>query len=434
MADTLGRTADVTVEVTAWLDEQWDPDLTVAEWWDRLCDSGWAAPQLPTEWYGRGLSRVDAVKVQTAIAQFGALGAPKGLGLLLAGPTIAVHGDDDQRRRYLRDTISGKVAWAQLFSEPGAGSDLAGLTTRAVQDGDHWIVNGQKVWTSGAQAADLGMLLARTDIDVPKHQGISYFVVDMHQPGIDIRPLREITGRAMFSEVFLTDAIVVDSSAIGGLNNGWAVANTTLGFERAGLGAGGSGGGTSAWPGARGGDLERRAGDFVRMTPKTRTVRAGRSSSPDELMALARENGMVADATVRQGIAALFTLNEIARFTNLRAKALRGQGKEIPGVGNMAKLSMSRILRLSRELSLHIIGPYGTLHAYDDAGRAELLAITGESRYATITEAALFSAGPSIYGGTDEIQHNILGERVLGLPKEPNHDRIVAFRELPKNR
>ena len=197
MADTLARNTDVIDEVKAWLDEHWDPDLTVGDWWEMLADSGWAAPQLPVEMFGRGLSRGDSVRVQTAIAQHGVLGPPQGLGPLLAAPTIAMQGNDEQKQRYVRDTLSGKKAWAQLFSEPGAGSDLAGLTTRAVKDGDQWIVTGQKVWTSGAQTADLGMLLARTNSDVPKHQGITYFVIDMHQPGIDVRPLREMTGRAL---------------------------------------------------------------------------------------------------------------------------------------------------------------------------------------------------------------------------------------------
>src|SRR5439155_18786974 len=200
-----------------------------------------------------------------AIADFGALGPPGGLGLLLAAPTIATHGTAEQKERYIRDIVTGQRAWCQLFSEPGAGSDLAGLTTRAVQDGDEWVVNGQKVWTSGGQYADLGMLLARTDPDVPKHQGITYFALDMHQPGVEVRPLREMTGRALFNEVFFTDARVNQDAVIGGLNNGWAVANTTLMFERAGLGAGGgSAAGGSATPGMVAGDLAKRAGDFVR--------------------------------------------------------------------------------------------------------------------------------------------------------------------------
>ena len=192
--------------------------------------------------------------------------------------------------------------------------------------------------------------------------------------------------------------------------------------------------GASATPGSVAGDLEKRAGDFARPITVSRTaVRGGRASSPEQLIAIAKDKGTLDDATLRQGIAELYTLNEIARYTNLRAKALRVQGKEIAGQGNMAKLAMSRILRLSRDLSMHIIGPYGTLHAYDDAGRAELVAATGEPRFAHITEGALFASGPSIYGGTDEIQHNIIGERVLGLPKEPNNDRVVPFRDLPKN-
>jgi alkylation response protein AidB-like acyl-CoA dehydrogenase len=233
VADTAERTTtDVIAEVNAWLEESWDPDLTVAEWWERLGTSGWAAPTWPVESFGAGLSRNEGVAVQRAIQDFGALGAPGGLGLLLAGPTIATHGDEEQRARYLRDIVTGQKAWCQLFSEPGAGSDLAGLNCKAIRDGDEWVVTGQKVWTSGGHIADLGMLIARTDPDVPKHQGISYFAIDMHQPGVDVRPLRELTGRALFNEVFLSEARVPADALIGGLNNGWAVANTTLMHER----------------------------------------------------------------------------------------------------------------------------------------------------------------------------------------------------------
>src|SRR3954466_12437299 len=172
MTDTAERTnRDVTAEVNAWLEENWDPELTVAEWWERLGTAGWAAPTLPEAAYGKGLSRGDAVLVQQAIADHGALGAPGGLGLLLAAPTIATHGTPEQVEQYVRPIVTGQRAWCQLFSEPGAGSDLAGLGCKAVRDGDEWIINGQKVWTSGGQIADMGMLIARTNPEAPKHQG-----------------------------------------------------------------------------------------------------------------------------------------------------------------------------------------------------------------------------------------------------------------------
>ena len=206
--------------------------------------SGWGwrvgpHPACRTNAYGKGMAGPTPSLVQQEIAAFGALGAPAGLGLLLAAPTIATHGTQEQIDLYVRDIVTGQKAWCQLFSEPQAGSDLAGLQTKAVKDGDEWIVNGQKVWTSGGQYADLGMLLARTDPDVPKHQGISYFAFDMLQDGVDVRPLKEMTGHALFNEVFITDARVADSALIGGVNNGWAAANTTLMNERAGLGSGG---------------------------------------------------------------------------------------------------------------------------------------------------------------------------------------------------
>ncbi len=244
-------TDELLSELRSWLGNNWDPDLTVAEWWERLGLAGWSAPGLPTNAYGKAMARSDVVLVQQEIAKFGALGAPAGLGLLLAAPTIATHGTQEQIDLYVRDIVTGQKAWCQLFSEPQAGSDLAGLQTRAVKDGDEWIVNGQKVWTSGGQYADLGMLLARTDPEVPKHQGISYFAFEMLQDGVDVRPLKEMTGHALFNEVFITDARVADSALIGGVNNGWAAANTTLMNERAGLGSGGgnAAGGGLAQPG-----------------------------------------------------------------------------------------------------------------------------------------------------------------------------------------
>ena len=451
MTDTLDSTTDplerqansgtagdeVTAEINAWLETNWDPDLTVGEWWDRLGNAGWSAPSWPSQWFGHDLSRDDTLKVQKAIGKHGALGAPGGLGLLLAGPTIATHGTDEQQQKYLGDIVTGRQGWCQLFSEPGAGSDLAGLNTRAEKDGDEWIVNGQKVWTSAGHVADLGMLIARTDPDQPKHQGISYFAMDMHQPGaVEVRPLKEMTGRALFNEVFLTDARVRDDAMIGGLGNGWAVANTTLAFERAGLGAGGgSSHGSAATPGTIVGDLERRAGDFV-SGPRSSggggpTAMLGGAETL--LIELAKNAGSISDPTIRQELMKLHTLNELARYGNLRQKAEKAAGRDMPGAGNLAKLSMSAILRLSRDLGLRILGPMGTLHAYDNDARARLNEATGNPFLAMVTELALFSPGPSIYGGTDEVQHNIIGERVLGLPKEPGPAKGTPYRDLPKN-
>jgi len=197
-------------ELAEWLEANWDPDLTVGAWWERLGMAGWAQPILPRDAYGRGLSFGDAQAVLRAIERFGALGPPMGLGLQLAAPTIAACGTREQVERFVPDIVTGRAAWCQLFSEPGAGSDLAGLATRAVRDGETWVVNGQKVWTSGAQLADMGMLLARTNPDVPKHRGITWLAIEMRQPGVEVRPLREMTGSSLFNEVFLTDATVAD--------------------------------------------------------------------------------------------------------------------------------------------------------------------------------------------------------------------------------
>jgi alkylation response protein AidB-like acyl-CoA dehydrogenase len=425
----------VVGEIRDWLKENWDPDLTVAEWWERLGLAGWSAPALPTNAYGRGLSRADGLQVSREIASFGALGPPGGLGLLLAAPTIATHGTQEQIDRYVRDIVTGQRGWCQLFSEPGAGSDLAGLGTRAMQDGDEWVINGQKVWTSLGQFADLGMLLARTDPEVPKHQGITWMVLDMHEPGVEVRPLREMTGNALFNEVFIADAHVPESAVIGGVNNGWAVANTTLAFERSGLGAGGGGAGISVLPGTVAGQLGRRVGDVVGPSGGEADDFAAmlRPTGPGALIALARQTGKDRDPVVRQGLAQLYVLGEVARFNTERMKAALAGGRDIPGLANIAKLSMSDIVRLSRDLGLSIAGIQGTLHAYVPGDNAALEDLPNSGLVSAITSLALSAQGPPIYGGTDQIQRNIIGERVLGLPKEPNNDRTARFSELPKN-
>ena len=438
------QTDEILSDLRTWLEKNWDPDLTVGEWWERLGLDGWSAPYLPTNAYGKGMPRPDAIAVSNEIAAFGALGAPAGLGLLLAAPTIATHGTKEQIDLYVREIVTGKKAWCQLFSEPQAGSDLAGLQTKAVKDGDEWIINGQKVWTSGGQYADLGMLLARTDPDVPKHVGISYFAFNMLQDGVDVRPLKEMTGHALFNEVFLTDARVADAALIGGLNNGWAAANTTLMNERAGLGSGGgsAAGGGLAQPGTVMGALVKRVGDFVQVPAGEKgggkkaasggalgAMRGGAAM----LIGLAQKNKVNGDAGIRQDLARLYTLGELGRFNGLRMKAVKEQGGDIPGMPNVSKLSMSQIVRLTRDVGLRIVGPSGMLHAYNADDKASLSQATGDPFAGGVTEMALFAQAPPIYGGTDQVQRNIIGERVLGLPKEPNNDRVTPFSELPKN-
>jgi alkylation response protein AidB-like acyl-CoA dehydrogenase len=438
------QTDELLSELRSWLDQNWDPDLTVGDWWERLGLAGWSAPGLPTNAYGKGIPRTDAVAVANEISAFGALGAPAGLGLLLASPTIATHGTQEQIDLYVRDIVTGQKAWCQLFSEPQAGSDLAGLQTRAVKDGDEWIINGQKVWTSGGQYADLGMLLARTDVDVPKHQGISYFAFNMLQDGVDVRPLKEMTGHALFNEVFITDARVADSALIGGLNHGWAAANTTLMNERAGLGSGGgnSAGGGLAQPGTVMGALPKRVGDFVQTPSNGKAKRRGGAAGgaltamrggASMLIGLAQQNKVNTDAGIRQDLARLYTLGELGRFNGLRLKAVKEAGGDIPGMPNISKLSMSMIVRLTRDVGLRIAGPSGMLHAYNADDKASLAQATGDPFAGGVTEMALFAQAPPIYGGTDQVQKNIIGERVLGLPKEPNNDRVTPFSELPKN-
>ena len=413
------ETAALRKEIRTWLESNWDPDLTVGEWWERLAEDHWAVPTWPESDWGRGLSRGDAGVVAAEIKAAGAVGPPGGLGVMLAGPTIVAHGDDAQKQRYLRPIVTGAEAWCQLFSEPGAGSDLAGLQAKALRDGDEWIVNGQKVWTSGGQIADRGMLLARTDPDVPKHKGISWFAADMHQPGMDVRPLREMTGRALFNEVFMTDIRVEHDSIIGGLNNGWAVANTTLMVERMSLGAGGHGAASAAMPGTIAGDLDKRVGDFVTVARSgSGDVMSG--GAGNVVLRLARDQAPITDAVLRQKLVQLHELQELARFSNLRAKAARAAGVKLTGAEpNIAKLSMTRITRLASELGLALQGPAGQLWKDEHADPV-------------MAELALFAPAVSIYGGTDEVQKNIIGERVLGLPAEPRTDKDVPFRDIPR--
>ncbi|GMU77981.1 MAG: acyl-CoA dehydrogenase [Acidimicrobiia bacterium] len=402
-------------ELRGWLAQHWDPDVSVDEWWQRVGDAGWTAPHFPTEWGGRGLSRRAQTTVRAEFRRHGALQPPGGLGLLMAAPTILTHGTPEQVARHVPGVMNGSVAWCQLFSEPGAGSDLAGLGTRAVREGEKWRVTGQKVWSSYAAECDYGMLIARTDVDAPKHAGISWFALRLDQPGVTVRPLRESTGFAHFNEVFLDGAEVDHADLIGGESQGWAVTQTTLLFERAGIGAGGGMAGFPP-PGRKGGFLGLPAGDAARIAPPGATQKV---LSADELLTLARERGRAGDPHVRQALARLVAHTRTGAWTAARARAAAGAAGT--GLANLGKLAQTRILKGSANLALEILGADGMLWAPDGPV---------EGRY---SEAMVFSTASSIYGGTDEIQRNVVGERALGLPREPSVDRGVPFRDIPRD-
>lgn len=413
-------TADeVRVEVESWLDENWDPDLTVREWWGRLVPTGYSHPLLPENAGGKGWGRDLAAAVMAVMADRAVMGPPSsGLGYMLAAPTIATHGSQEQIDRFVPEILVGAVGWCQLFSEPGAGSDLASLSTKAEKDGDEWVITGQKVWTSGGQVADLGMLIARTDPDAPKHKGISWFAFEMDQPGVTVRPLMEMTGRSMFNEVFIDEARVLDSNIIGGLNNGWAVANTTLMFERASLGSAGKRPNT-AIPGPKGGALDRTVSDFVEKHSSEGGLPGIGIKLWWTLVDIATKSGRISDPVLRQDLVRLYTLIELNRFSMERAK---DPGQRTGAEGNIAKLTMSELFRQFREVGISVIGADGMLRPPDDRSSGGI-----------VSEIALFSPGPSIYGGTDEIQRNIIGERILGLPREPGYDKNMPFKDLPRN-
>lgn len=415
-ADELDE-APLVAEVEAWVAEHWDPAAPAGEWWAAVAAAGWTAPHFPAEWGGRGLSRRSQAVVRATFRRLGALMPPGGLGLLMAAPVILSHGTPEQVARHVPPILDGRLAWCQLFSEPGAGSDLAGLTTRATRDGDRWRISGQKVWSSYAARADWGMLVARTDLDVPKHAGLSWFAFRLDQPGVEVRPLREATGHALFNEVFFDDAVVDHADLIGGEGNGWAVTQTTLLFERAGIGAGGA---MAGFPlgGPKNGFLGRSAGEAA-AEPEPES--GASVLTVDELIVLARDRDRAGDPVVRQHLARLVEYVRTGDWTAKRAKALAEAGRDAPGLANLSKLAQTRILKGCSAAGIEILGPHGVLAGPDGPA---------DGRYA---EAVVFSTASSIYGGTDEIQRNVIGERALGLPREPSVDRGVPFRDVSAN-
>jgi alkylation response protein AidB-like acyl-CoA dehydrogenase len=402
---------ELRAELKEWLGENWDPELSLAEWRVRLADAGWAFPGWPSEWGGRGLPVALARLVPGELAAATVPGPPEGVGAGLVAPVIIEQGSDEQKGRLLPPIATGEVTWCQLFSEPGAGSDLAGLSTWAERDGDEWVVSGQKVWNTGAFQADFGILLARTDRDVPKHRGITCFVLPMHQPGVTVRPLRQMNGHQSFNEVFMDRARVPAGNMIGEPGNGWRVAIAVLAHERrlndrnpAPAGVEGR-----AWD-------EARAEKAVAAEPhKWYPQRAGR---PDLVIERARATGKDQDPVVRQEIARLMTLVWTAKWTAARAAAARAAGRPPGPEGSLGKLASSAIARQCAKVHALISGASGLL-----AGPESELG-------GVIAEILISVPAVSIAGGTDEIQHTIIGERILGLPKEPDISRNVPFREV----
>jgi alkylation response protein AidB-like acyl-CoA dehydrogenase len=402
----------------AWLDQNWDPELSVREWWSRLAGAGWSMSGLP-EPHGKGFSREETAAVIATMRERGVMGGPAGVGISLTLPTVLTHGTDAQIARFVPRILDGSEGWCQLFSEPGAGSDLAGLQTRAVRDGDEWVVNGQKVWTSTGQHADWGILIARTNPELPKHQGITYFLLPMHQPGVDVRPLREMTGHAVFNEVFFDDARVSDAYRLGDIGAGWAVANTTLMHERMGIGTAEGGFGRAA-PGTVAGHLDRQVKEFIRRDARPQISQGSVSAGTvQRFIGMARERDKLGEPTVRQAIADLYSRVQIMRWSAQRARA---DAKGRTGVeGPMAKVAMTDVVQRGRELGCAIFGPDAQLWGPDTPTAG------------WFQEFIVFSPAPGIYGGTDQVQRNIISERGLGLPKEPGHPRDTPFKDLPAN-
>ena len=321
------------------------------------------------------------------------------IGLGMAAQTVHAHGTDEQRRRLLKPLFTGEEIWCQLFSEPGAGSDLASLATRAVPDGDNYVLNGQKIWTSLAHVARRGLLVARTDPNLPKHRGLSYFVLDMTSPGVDVRPLRQITGQAEFNEVYLTDVLVPATDRLGAVGEGWRVAMTTLMNERVAIGRRAS---------------QRGEGNIAAAVAEFRAAAAaGR-----------------ADAASRDRLMRLWTRAEAARLTNVRASAQQG-AKEPGPEGSIAKLQMAELNKAIYELCVDLRGPEGML--IDDYTDSRPDRSSGSGGYADVRKAFLRSLANSIEGGTSEVMRNILGERVLGLPGEPRTDRDLPWKDIPRS-
>jgi len=407
----------VRAEVRAWLEANWDPNYGLVGWRTKLIESGWGAPHWPKKWYGRDLPVGLVPVVDEEFARIGAIHVAKAGIRTLAAATILAHGTDLQKEKYLRRILTGEDTWCQLFSEPGSGSDVAGAVTRAEMKGNQWIINGQKVWTTSAHKAHWGLLLARTDWDQPKHRGLSYFILDMKQPGVDVHPLRQMNGYASFNQVFMTDAVVPPDMIVGNVGDGWAVTTTTLMHERRGADS------LRSW--ARGSDKPGRAYDEERaeiatvMEPyKWYPQRAGRV---DLIMPRARETGAINDPVARQEIAKVLVMAKAAEWTARRARTAQEQGRPQGPEGSLGKLISSHIARASARLHTQMMGANALLSGEDSPMNG------------VVAEILVSVPASSIAGGTDEIQRNIISERVLKMPREASVDTGKPFRDVPRN-
>jgi acyl-CoA dehydrogenase len=361
------------------------------DWQRRRYEAGFGWISGPVEFGGRGLSTAhdlvyDTIESEYDVPDTGVLSV---IGLGMIGPTILAHGQPQIKQMYLPAMYSGQVIACQLFSEPGAGSDLASLSTRAERDGDGWVLNGQKVWTSIAQHADVGMALCRSNPDQPKHRGITAFIVDMRAPGVEVRPLRQMSGGSDFNEVFLTDVCVPDDHRLGGVNDGWRVALTTLMNERATVGGEGAG------PAAR-----------VLALPF--------------LTALVRENGRLDDRATRRQLAALHADMMATEYLNHQAVRRMRAGEQPGPEASVSKVMYGQNLTRGAHFAAEVVGP-------------RLTADTGEWGTFSWSELLLSTPALRILGGTEEIMKNILAERVLGLPKEPGIDNKTPFRDMRRS-
>ncbi len=372
-------------EIRGWLDANLElppPFTSLAEeiewgraWQAKLARDRWIAIHWPAEFGGRDASPVQVAIFNMEYARSGALQPVNRNGINLAGPTLLAHGTDEQKRRWLPRILDAREIWCQLFSEPGAGSDLAGLSTRAAPVEGGWLLSGQKVWTSYAHFARWGICLARSDPELPKHRGISYFVVDMEAEGIDIRPLTSITGEAEFNEVFLDDVFVPADYLVGALNNGWAVANTTLAHERG-----------TAFP------FKEQVVHEVYL---------------QDLYALAHERGALADVETADALAQSFVELRVLRLHNWRTLSRLASGEEPGPESSWVKLAWSDMTQHLSDVGLELTGEASPLwHGADS--------LPADGRW---QRQWLWSKAASIAGGTSEIQRNIIAERILGLPR-----------------